>query len=230
MKDVAILKMADIINDKVRIDDTCLALLSEYPVNISDNFKEYFDCLDDTYIARAVIKAMNIITEDISYYWKTKNNRVLNSPTLTYNIAKYIGEENAETFLDLVAHYYNNYPGIPMNITHYKNTLYARTVAHVGIMLGFMLIGMLLVTDREQLDKWCNYNGSGLIGRTRGAISLITQEKTEDIVQLGRLSFLPEEEKKNIIGSLWNCIIDILNRTYTIKVEEYVENEKGGEE
>ena len=230
MKDVSILKMADIIKDKVSIDDTCLALLSEYPVNISDNFKEYFDCLDDTYIARAVIRAMNIITEDISYYWKTKNNRVLNSPTLTYNIAKYIGEENAETFLDLVAHYYNNYPGIPMAITHYKNTLYARTVAHVGIKLGFMLIGMLWVTYREQLDKWCNYNGIGLIGRTRGAISLITQEKTEDIVQLGRLSFLPEEEKKNIIGSLWNCIIDILNRTYTIKVEEYVENEKGGEE
>lgn len=226
MKDITLLKMADVLNDNIDISDTIISRTAINPIHFSDSIKEYFECIKDYNWGYSLLKALSCITEDIAYYWKREDN--YNRSRIHFNnivntIAKYIGEENANSYLNLVKLFYNY--GIPMTrMSNYIEIIYEGSVATIPDVIGLMMIAILLVSDAEYVDTWETRMDNGFISYVKNAINVVdTSIQPVDMIAIGRLSFLPEEEKKNIIGSIWNCIIDIMARTYVLNV-------KGGEE
>lgn len=104
-------------------------------------------------------------------------------------------------------------------------------------ILYFILIIMLSLFEVSEVNKWFVPNTfqesfeQKVYNTTRRDLldtAYDSEEKAEEIEVvdmqiLGRLSYMPLEKRKNIIGSLWNCIIDIISSKATNKVE-------GGEE
>lgn len=225
MKDITLLKMADVLNDNIDISDTIISRTAINPIHFSDSIKEYFECIKDYNWGYSLLKALSIAVEDIAYYWKSENsyNRTnIHFNNIVNTIAKYIGEENANSYLDLVKLFYNY--GIPtIRMSTYIDIIYNGSVATIPELIGLMMIAILLVSDAEYVDTWETRMDDGFISYVKNAINTDTSIQPMDMIAIGRLSFLPEEEKKNIIGSIWNCIIDIMARTYVLNV-------KGGEE
>lgn len=225
MKDITLLKMADVLNDNIDISDTIISRAVINPIHFSDSIKEYFECIKDYDWGYSLLKALRIAVEDIAYYWMCKdtyNRTNIHFNNIVNTIAKYIGEENANSYLDLVKLFYNY--GIPtIKISTYTGIIYDGSVATIPDLIGLMMIAILLVSDAEYVDTWETRMGDGFILYVKNAINTDTSIQPMDMVAIGRLSFLPDEEKKNIVGSIWNCIIDTMARTYVLNV-------KGGEE
>ena len=225
MKDITLLKMADVLNDNIDINDTIISRTAINPIHFSDSIKEYFECIKDFNWGYSLLKALSIAVEDIAYYWKSED--IYNRTNIHFNnivntIAKYIGEENANSYLDLVKLFYNY--GIPRSrISTYIEIIYNGSVATISELIGLMMIAILLVSDAEYVDTWETRMDDGFISYVKNAINTDTSIQPMDMIAIGRLSFLPDEEKKNIVGSIWNCIIDTMARSYVLNV-------KGGEE
>lgn len=225
MKDITLLKMADVLNDNIDISDTIISRTAINPIHFSDSIKEYFECIKDYNWGYSLLKALSFVVEDIAYYWKCEDN--YNKTKIHFNnivntIAKYIGEENANSYLDLVKLFYHY--GIPMTrVSVYIEIIYEGSVATIPDLIGLMMLAILLVSDAEYVNTWETRMDDGFISYVKNAINVDTSIQPMDMIAIGRLSFLPDEEKKNIVGSIWNCIIDIMARTYVLNV-------KGGEE
>lgn len=225
MKDITLLKMADVLNDNIDISDTIISRKAINPIRFSDSIKEYFECIKDFNWGYSLLKALSIVVEDISYYWKcedTYNRSSIHFNNIVNTIAKYIGEENANSYLDLIKLFYNY--GIPRSrISTYIEIIYNGSVATISELIGLMMIAILLVSNAEYVDTWETRMDDGFISYVKNAINTDISIQPMDMIAIGRLSFLPDEEKKNIVGSIWNCIIDTMARTYVLNV-------KGGEE
>lgn len=225
MKDITLLKMADVLNDNIDINDTIISRTAINPIHFSDSIKEYFECIKDFNWGYSLLKALSIAVEDIAYYWKSGdsyNRTNIHFNNIVNTIAKYIGEENANSYLDLVKLFYNY--GIPRNrINTYIEIIYNGSVATIPDVIGLMMIAILLVSDAEYVDTWETRMDDGFISYVKNAINTDTSIQPMDMIAIGRLSFLPDKEKKNIVGSIWNCIIDTMARSYVLNV-------KGGEE
>lgn len=225
MKDITLLKMADVLNDNIDISDTIISRISSNPIHFSDSIKEYFECIKDYTWGYSLLKALSIAVDNISYYWKCEDNYIrtgIHFNNIVNTIAKYIGEENANSYLDLVKLFYNY--GIPtININTYIEIIYDGFAATIPEVIGLMMIAILLVSDAEYVDTWETRMDDGFISYVKNAINVDTSIQPMDMIAIGRLSFLPDEEKKNIVGSIWNCIIDTMARSYVLNV-------KGGEE
>ena len=225
MKDITLLKMADVLNDNIDISDTIISRTAINPIRFSDSIKEYFECIKDYNWGYSLLKALCVAVEEIAYYWKsedTYNRSSIHFNNIVNTIAKYIGEENANSYLDLVKLFYNY--GIPRSrINTYIEIIYNGSVATIPELIGLMMIAILLVSDAEYVDTWETRMDDGFISYVKNAINIDTSIQPMDMIAIGRLSFLPDKEKKNIVGSIWNCIIDTMARSYVLNV-------KGGEE
>lgn len=222
MKDVTILKKAGLLNDNINIFDTIISKGNRYPLELSDSLKEYIDCLDDATLSYSLFKALDIFLDDIAYYWKRKDNEVLNENAIIDTFAKYIGEDNAYIFASLIL-YANCCEDISTGILNYKSIIYSKEIVSFNDLIGLTLLCIFLVTDRDYINMWESRRGKGFLEIIKESINISNAVGVDDLVIIGRLSYLPEEEKKNIIGSLWNCIIDIIERISSNDV-------KGGEE
>lgn len=225
MKDITLLKMAGVLNDNIDISDTIISRTEINPIHFSDSIKEYFECIKDYTWGYSLLKALKLVVEGIAYYWKCEDGydrTNIHFNNIVNTIAKYIGEENANSYLDLIKLFYNY--GIPtIRMSTYIGIIYDGSVATIPEVIGLMMIAILLVSDAEYVDTWETRMDDGFISYVKDAIDTDTSIQPMDMVAIGRLSFLPDEEKKNIVGSIWNCIIDTMARSYVLNV-------KGGEE
>lgn len=225
LKDTTLLQKIGVLNDSIDINDTVLGRTHKFPLMFSDRLKDYFDCIDGTSSGGdGLVKAMYIFTENLASYWNTTpvNNVYINKQLVIQTIAKYIGEEKAEELIDIIR-YISIRVSFPPSTKVYKSVLYSKKVVTLVEVLAFTVMAIMLVTPAEYIENWETIHGKNLLDYTKESMTMNLTIKNTEVIAAGRLSFLPEEEKKNIIGSFWNCIIDILEHSYANEV-------KGGEE
>ena len=225
MKDTTLLQKIGVLNDTININDTIISQVGKVPLQFNDNLKEYFECLDDeNSFGYGAAKTVAIFASDAAMYWNNtiNNNVYINKPVVIQTFAKYIGEERAEQLLDLIRLSASS-SIFSASVIPYKAVLYGKRIATLVDIVGFMLIAIILMTPKEFIDSWEINYGKGLLQIVKDSIMIDTDVTAEEIIPAGRLNFLSMEEKKNIIGSFWNCIIDTIEHLYANKM-------KGGEE
>lgn len=118
-------------------------------------------------------------------------------------MATYIGKENAETYEKLSDIFKPNYA--------YTDDL--KLILEKNILLGIQeilfifSITVLLITPFEDIEKACDNRIKNHLERSMQ----LNPDDMKQVVPVGILENISEEDKKNIIGSIWNCIIDIID-------------------
>lgn len=148
------------------------------------------------------------------------------------------GKKQAEQYVKLLIHTcettQSNNSAVRYSIKYFLNR--ERCLKRHEI-LYFILIIMLSLFEVSEVNKWFvpdtfqesfeqkvyNFTRRDLLDTAYGSEEKAEEIEVVDMQIVGRLSYMPLEKRKNIIGSLWNCIIDIISSRATNKVE-------GGEE
>lgn len=213
----SLLKAQGALVDKINLDDTYLAARRYSALEFDDDVIDTLACVLD---GSKRYKLRDLLVHMIESRLDTKR--------MVRSLGRFIGVEQADQYVRLFfmthngGHIGNNLPHDW--ITAFKNYQMLKIADMIDIIMLF-LIGCITL---EEYDSWFKEKADCVIPRL--AISITQDMMDKDITvdyltEAGCFLELQPELMKNIIGSLWNCIIDTIVDTSLNEVED-----KGGEQ
>lgn len=207
----AILKKQDVFNEEIDRDNLFSYLSGVYPINIS---KELEDVIREYVLPENFYSIGKIVRSILDTIEGTDliDDRI-DTNVMRRDIAVLMGKEQAEQYVRLLALYGRQYTD-SYSMDLYEKLIHTKTVT-IKDLIVIILLFVTFMYDIYELDEWFKRVSYKSAPSFNGAISYDNSVrnlllKPEDITSAGILVELPLEEKQNIIGSLWNCIIDII--------------------
>ena len=204
-------------------------------LDLTDKFVVEFDD-----IVKDAVKDLNnnayVITQKYMEYIMFAR-KSLNREKFIKDISTILNENIANQYCDLLIGYITEarsvYNGLmyPNAYQHdVKDIVLDNYVCTLYELIDIMTVLLVECFDEETVRSWSTKDGA-LDTITDNFILFINSfrninSKTITSSVLGTLSTLDIETKRNIIGSIWNCIIDIIS---TVAINNTVE-EQGGED
>ena len=214
----SLLKAQGALVDKINLDDTYLAARKYSAL-------EFDDAVIDT-LALVLDGSKRQTLDDLLVHVIDSK---LNTTSMIRSLGRFIGVEQADQYVRLFFMTHNNNGCIASNLPHDWLTAFKNyqmlTLANMIDIIMLFLIGCITL---EEYDSWFKEKSDLVIPRL--AISITQDMMDKDITvdyltEAGCFLELQPELMKNIIGSLWNCIIDTIVDTSLNEVED-----KGGEQ
>lgn len=213
----SLLKARGALVDKINLDNTYLAARKYSALEFDDAVIDTLACVLDGSKRQTLYDLLAHVLES-----------KLNTTNMRRSLGRFIGAEQADQYMGLFFMAHNG--GVRANnlpqdwLTVFKNYQMLTTADMIDIIMLF-LIGCITL---EEYDSWFKERSDLVIPRL--AISITQDMMDKDITvdyltEAGCFLELQPELMKNIIGSIWNCIIDTIVDTSLNEVED-----KGGEQ
>lgn len=221
MRTVDLLAQAGIIDDTIDLSSNHYKYVEKYSLNFSDNIKKMFESNSP------LDRVISSIHEVIYRYWDSPSSTTrskINKPAFEAMVCKYLGAECGKQYLDLLTSHIRRGIAILDN-SFYRFSINNNEVVTYDTCICMIFILMLYFTPVEQVNNLIYINDEGILDYVRGCIGFAGEDNMQ-VFKVGQLEYLPIEERKNIIGSIWNCIIDMISRS----VSNEITTLEGGEE
>lgn len=210
------LKRHGLVKDTINAEDMWLKARGYNAIGVDDKLLDMLiENLEDDYCFGDVASMMSYVAELVMNKDKiTLEDYPVDLDKMSQDIGKLMGTEQARQYVMLLVSRLHkcNYDTIK-DLKDYLKMMKNHQMFTLDDML-LLIFGLCIVMlSVEDFDSW-------IVGRRRSYTDNL-QYKINDTTELkgftseyftpaGRLLDLNENLKKNIIGSLWNCIIDII--------------------
>lgn len=221
MRTVDLLAQAGIIDDTIDLSSNHYRYVEKYSLKFSDNIKKMFE--SNSPLDRVISSIHDVIYR----YWDIPSSTTrskINKPAFEAMVCKYLGAECGKQYLDLLTSHIRRGIAILDN-SFYRFSINNKEVVTYDTCVCMIFILMLYFTPVEQVNNLIYINDKGILDYVRSCIGF-AEEDNMQVFKVGQLEYLPIEERKNIIGSIWNCIIDMISRS----VSNEIVTLEGGEE
>lgn len=207
----SLLKSQGALVDKINLDNTYLAARKYSALEFDDDVIDTLACVLDGGKRQTLDDLLGHVIES-----------KLNTTTMVRSLGRFIGVEQADQYVRLFFMTHNG-GNIGNNLPHdwltaFKNYQMLKIADMIDIIMLF-LIGCITL---EEYDSWFKERSDLVIPRLAISISqdMMDKDITVDyLTEAGCFLELQPELMKNIIGSLWNCIIDTIVDTSINEVE-----------
>lgn len=191
------------------MEDVRLNHTDKFVINFSDDLKKIVrDRLGNGYLR------VNIA---LSYIRYLITNRYLDRDKFISDISKILDSDVANQYCDiLIGIIKGNTDTITyVDIDAFNSILFDDYVCNLYNMMDIMTVLLVQCFEVKDISNWSTTGGYKSLDNVVNNMIFMTSNNVlnkADITssKLGLLSTLDLDTKKNIIGSIWNCIIDIL--------------------
>lgn len=214
----SLLKAQDALVDKINLDNTYLAARKYSALEFDDAVIDTLALVLDGSKRQTLRDLLGHVIDNIISPERTR----LNTTNMIRSLGRFIGVEQADQYVRLFFMTHNGGTianNLPQDwLTVFKN-YQMLTVADMIDIIMLFLIGCITL---EEYDSWFKERSDHLSLRLAISISqdMMDKDITVDyLTEAGCFLELQPELMKNIIGSLWNCIIDTIVDTSLNEVE-----------
>lgn len=220
----SLLKAQDALVDKINLDDTYLAARRYSALEFDEDVIDYLACVLDGGKRQKLNDLLGHVLDNVI----SPERSGLYTTNMIRSLGRFIGVEQADQYVRLFFMTHNG--GVIANslpydwLTVFKNYQMLKIADMIDIIMLF-LIGCVTL---EEYDSWFKERSDHLSPRLAISITQDMMDKgitVDYLTEAGCFLELQPELMKNIIGSLWNCIIDTIVDTSLNEVED-----KGGEQ
>lgn len=214
----SLLKAQGALVDKINLDNTYLAARKYSALEFDDAVIDTLACVLDGSKRQTLSDLLEHVLDNIMSPERTR----LNTTTMIRSLGRFIGVEQADQYMRL---FFMEHSGgtIANNLPHdwltvFKNYQMLKIADMIDIIMLF-LIGCITL---EEYDSWFKERSDHLSPRLAISISQDMMDKNitvDYLTEAGCFLELQPELMKNIIGSIWNCIIDTIVDTSLNEVE-----------
>lgn len=224
----SLLKAQGALVDKINLDDTYLAARKYSALEFDDAVIDTLTCVLDGSKRQTLEDLMLHVIDNTDSSIVPPERRKIDTKRMVRSLGRFIGAEQADQYMGLFFMTHNG-GTIANNLPHdwltaFKNYQMLKIADMIDIIMLF-LIGCVTL---EEYDSWFKERSDLVIPRLAISISQDMMDKgitVDYLTEAGCFLELQPELMKNIIGSLWNCIIDTIVDTSLNEVED-----KGGEQ
>lgn len=217
----SLLKAQDALVDKINLDNTYLAARKYSALEFDEDVIDALACVLDGGKRQTLNGLMLHVIDNTDSSIVPPERRKLDTKRMVRSLGRFIGAEQADQYMRLFFMVHGGASGnnLPYDwITAFKNYQMLKLTDMIDMLMLF-LIGCVTL---EEYDSWFKYKSECLSPRL--AISITQDMMDKDITvdyltEAGCFLELQPELMKNIIGSLWNCIIDTIVDTSINEVE-----------
>lgn len=224
----SLLKAQGALVDKINLDNTYLAARKYSALEFDDAVIDTLACVLDGSKRQTLNNLLGHVIDNTDSSIVPPERRKIDTKRMIRSLGRFIGVEQADQYVRLFFMTHNG-GTIANNLPHdwltvFKNYQMLKIADMIDIIMLF-LIGCITL---EEYDSWFKERSDHLSPRL--AISRTQDMMDKDITvdyltEAGCFLELQPELMKNIIGSIWNCIIDTIVDTSLNEVED-----KGGEQ
>lgn len=224
----SLLKSQGALVDKINLDNTYLAARKYSALEFDDAVIDTLACVLDGSKRQTLEDLMLHVIDNTDSSIVPPERRKIDTKRMVRSLGRFIGAEQADQYMGLFFMTHNGGTignNLPYDwLTVFKNYQMLKIADMIDIIMLF-LIGCITL---EEYDSWFKMRSDHLSPRL--AISITQDMMDKDITvdyltEAGCFLELQPELMKDIIGSLWNCIIDTIVDTSLNEVED-----KGGEQ
>lgn len=224
----SLLKAQDALVDKINLDDTYLAARKYSALEFDNAVIDALACVLDGSKRQTLGDLMLHVIDNTDSSIVPPERRKIDTKRMVRSLGRFIGVEQADQYMGL---FFMTHKGgdiannLPQDwLTAFKNYQMLKIADMIDIIMLF-LIGCITL---EEYDSWFKERSDHLSPRLAISISQDMMDKNitvDYVTEAGCFLELQPELMKNIIGSIWNCIIDTIVDTSLNEVED-----KGGEQ
>ena len=193
------------------MEDVRLNHTDKFVINFSDDLKKIVrDRIGNGYLRVGIA---------LSYIRYLITNRYLDRDKFISDISKILDSDVANQYCDiLIGIIKNQIEGNTetyVDIDAFNSILFDDYVCNLYDMIDIMTVLLVQCFEVKDISNWSTTGGYKSLDNVVNNMIFMTSNDVlnkADITssKLGLLSTLDLDTKKNIIGSIWNCIIDIL--------------------
>lgn len=210
------LKRHGLVKDTINAEDMWLKARGYNAIGVDDGLLDMLiERLEDNYCFGNIASMMSYIEELVADKNKlTLEDYPVDLDKMSQDIGKLMGTEQARQYVMLLVTklHKSRYDNIK-DLKDYLKMMRNHQMFTIDDML-FLIFGLCIVMlPSEDFDSWLADKRRRYTDSLQYRINDVTGLKgftSEYFTPAGRLLDLNEDLKKNIIGSLWNCIIDII--------------------
>lgn len=223
----SLLKAQGALVDKINLDNTYLAARKYSALEFDDAVIDTLACVLDGSKRQTLNNLLEHVIDNTDSSIVPPERRKLDTKRMVRSLGRFIGAEQADQYVRLFFMEHGGASGnnLPYDwLTAFKNYQMLKITDMIDMIMLF-LIGCITL---EECDSWFKDKAECLSPRLAVSISqdMMDEGITVDyLTEAGCFLELQPELMKNIIGSLWNCIIDTIVDTSINEVED-----KGGEQ
>ena len=224
----SLLKAQGALVDKINLDDTYLAARRYSALEFDEDVIDSLACVLDGGKRQTLRDLLGHVIDNTDSSIVPPERRKIDTKRMVRSLGRFIGAEQADQYVRL---FFMKHSGgasgnnLPYNwLTVFKNYQMLTLADMIDIIMLF-LIGCVTL---EEYDSWFKERSDHLSPRLAISISQDMMDKNitvDYLTEAGCFLELQPELMKNIIGSIWNCIIDTIVDTSLNEVED-----KGGEQ
>lgn len=224
----SLLKSQGALVDKINLDNTYLAARRYSALEFDEDVIDALACVLDGGKRQKLEDLMLHVVDNTDSSIVPPERRKLDTKRMVRSLGRFIGAEQADQYVRL---FFMEHSGgasgnnLPYDwITAFKNYQMLKITDMIDIIMLF-LTGCVTL---EEYDSWFKNKSECLSPRLAISITQDMMDKgitVDYLTEAGCFLELQPELMKNIIGSLWNCIIDTIVDTSINEVED-----KGGEQ
>lgn len=218
----SLLKSQGALVDKINLDNTYLAARKYSALEFDEDVIDTLACVLDGGKRQTLEDLMLHVIDNTDSSIVPPERRKIDTKRMVRSLGRFIGAEQADQYVRL---FFMTHNGVTIgnNLLHdwltvFKNYQMLKIADMIDIIMLF-LIGCITL---EEYDSWFKERSDHLSPRL--AISITQDMMDKDITvdyltEAGCFLELQPELMKNIIGSIWNCIIDTIVDTSLNEVE-----------
>lgn len=218
----SLLKAQGALVDKINLDDTYLAARKYSALEFDDAVIDTLALVLDGSKRQTLRELLAHVIDNTDSSIVPPERRKIDTKRMVRSLGRFIGVEQADQYMGLffMTHKGGNIGNnLPYDwLTAFKNYQMLTTADMIDIIMLF-LIGCITL---EEYDSWFKAKADCLIPRLAISITQDMMDKgitVDYLTEAGCFLELQPELMKNIIGSIWNCIIDTIVDTSINEVE-----------
>lgn len=189
------------------MEDVRLNHTDKFVINFSDDLKKIVrDRLGNGYLRVGI---------PLSYIRHLITNRYLDRDKFISDISKILDSDVANQYCDILIGIIKGNTETYGDIDAFNSILFDDYVCNLYNMIDIMTVLLVQCFEVKDISNWSTTGGYKSLDNVVNNMIFMTSNDVlnkADITssKLGLLSTLDDNTKTNIIGSIWNCIIDIL--------------------
>lgn len=189
------------------MEDVRLNHTDKFVINFSDDLKKIVrDRIGNGYLRVGIA---------LSYIRHLITNRYLDRDKFISDISKILDSDVANQYCDILIGIIKGNTETYVDIDAFNSILFDDYVCNLYNMIDIMTVLLVQCFEVKDISNWSTTGGYKSLDNVVNNMIFMTSNDVlnkADITssKLGLLSTLDLDTKKNIIGSIWNCIIDIL--------------------
>lgn len=224
----SLLKAQGALVDKINLDDTYLAARKYSALEFDDAVIDTLALVLDGSKRQTLEDLMLHVIDNTDSSIVPPERRKIDTKRMVRSLGRFIGAEQADQYMGLFFMTHNG-GTIANNLPHDWLTVFKDyQMLKIADMIDIIMLFLIGCVTLEEYDSWFKDKADCVIPRLAISISQDMMDggiTVDYLTEAGCFLELQPELMKNIIGSIWNCIIDTIVDTSINEVED-----KGGEQ